>query len=623
MSQAKVLFPYEKLREGQEYLISEVESAIKNKINLMVHAPTGIGKTASVLSPTLRYALDNSLTVFFLTSRHTQHKIVIETLKEIKKVHKEEFLVADFVGKKNMCSVDSITELSNKDFYDYCNDVVEKNICNFFNDSKSKKLKEERESLYDEINRIGPLHVEEVLNLSKSRNYCGFEISCDLAKNANVIIADYFHVLNPGIRDALFFKINKTLENSIIIFDESHNLPDRCRDLMSENLSSITVDYAIKEAEKFGFNEYIDVIKYLRNIYDEISRDKLILDTDEVLISKEDILSRVTKKIDYFQLINDLEYLSEEVREKQRRSFIGSIVNFLKTWINQDEGFIRIIRRGYFSNQKQYTTISYRCLDPSIVMDPILKKARSCIFMSGTLKPLLMYKDILGISNSNIKELNNPFPEKNRLNIIVNSVTTKYNRRSELMYQRIAEKVSKIIDTVPGNTIVFFPSYELLDKISFFLNVGKKVHYEKPNSSSEERNDLLNEFRLSFLEGSALMAVSSGSFGEGIDLPGNLLKCVVVVGLPLAKPDLETKQLVTYYDKKFAKGTEYGYLFPALIKCLQNAGRCIRSEADKGVVVFLEERFALPYYKNLMPESLKYVITNNPEVEIARFFDNN
>src|SRR3989344_3454146 len=586
MSQAKVLFPYEKLREGQEYLISEVESAIKNKINLMVHAPTGIGKTASVLSPTLRYALDNSLTVFFLTSRHTQHKIVIETLKEIKKVHKEEFLVADFVGKKNMCSVDSITELSNKDFYDYCNDVVEKNIC-------------------------------------KSRNYCGFEISCDLAKNANVIIADYFHVLNPGIRDALFFKINKTLENSIIIFDESHNLPDRCRDLMSENLSSITVDYAIKEAEKFGFNEYIDIIRYLRNIYDEVSKDKLILDADEVLISKGDILSRITAKIDYFQLINDLEYLSEEVRGKQRRSFIGSIVNFLKAWINQDEGFIRIIRRGYFSNQKQYTTLSYRCLDPSMVIDPILKKAHSCIFMSGTLKPLLMYKDILGIGNTNIKELSNPFPERNRLNIIVNSVTTKYTKRSELMYQKIAEKISKIIDTVPGNTLVFFPSYELLDKISFFLNVGKKVHYEKPNSSSEERNDLLNEFKLSFLEGSALMAVSSGSFGEGIDLPGNLLKCVVVVGLPLAKPDLETKQLVTYYDKKFAKGTEYGYLFPALIRCIQNAGRCIRSEADKGVVVFLEERFALPYYKNLMPESLKYVITNNPEVEIARFFDNN
>ena len=623
MLDSKVLFPYKSLREGQDSFIDEVLNAIKTKTNLMVHAPTGIGKTVAVLAPALRYAIDNNLTIFFLTSRHTQHKIVIETLKEIKKIHNEKFLVADFIGKKNMCSVEEITNFSTRDFYDYCNDVVEKNLCNFFDNSKSKKLKYERESLIDEISKINPLHVEEIVNLSKNRSFCGFEISCDIAKNANVIIADYFHVLNEGIRDALFSKINKTLEKSIIIFDESHNLPDRCRDLMTENLSSNTIDYALREAEKFDFLEHVEFIELLNNIYAEIAKEKLLLDEDEVIVTKDDIISRISKKIDYFKLINDLEHLSEQVREKQRRSFIGSLANFLKAWINQDEGFIRIMKRGYFVNKKPYTLVSYRCLDPSIVIDPILKKAHSSIFMSGTLRPTSMYKDLLGISNTTVKEYKNPFPESNRLNIIVNSVTTKFTKRSELMYQKIADKCSKIMDSVPGNSIIFFPSYDLLNKVSYFIRSNKKIYYEKPNATNEEKMDLLNEFKLSFLVGASLMAVSSGSYGEGIDLPGNLLKCVVVVGLPLAKPDLETKQLVNYYDKKFGKGMEYGYLFPALIRCIQNAGRCIRSENDKGVVVFLEERFALPYYKNLMPETFNYVITNNPELEIDNFFKKN
>ena len=620
MSEVKILFPYSKFREGQDLFIGEVINAIERKGNLMVHAPTGIGKTVSVLAPSLKFILENDLTLFFLTSRHTQHKIVVQTLKEIKDVHKENFLVVDLIGKKNMCSVEGISDLSNREFYDYCNDVVEKNLCNFYNNSKSKKLTSSRSDLLQEIENINPIHVEEVVNLSKNRNFCGFEIACDLAKKANVIIADYYHVLNPSIRESLFFKINKTLERSIIIFDESHNLPDRCRDLLSENLSSLTIEHAIKEAERYNILELLEFLEHLKKIYVEIANEKLLLDTDEVLITKEDLFSRITKKIDYYQLMNDLDYYSEIVREKQRRSFIGSVSNFLKTWINQDEGFVRMMKRGYLSNQKQYTIISYRCLDPSIVMEPIFKKASSCIFMSGTLKPTTMYKDLLSIKDATIKEFNNPFPESNRLNIIVNSVTTKYTKRSELMYQRIAEKCSQIISSVPGNSIVFFPSYELLDKVSYFIRVSKKLYFEKPNTSNEERVDLLNEFKLSYFEGAALMAVSSGSFGEGIDLPGNLLKCVIIVGLPLGKPDLETKQLVNYYDKKFGKGTEYGYLFPAMIKCIQNAGRCIRSETDKGVVVFMEERFALPYYRNLIPEDLKYIITNNPGIEVERFF---
>ena len=106
-----ILFPYEKIRDEQSLLIKDIISALKEKKNLIANAPTGLGKTAAALSPVLKFALDNNLTVFFLTSRQTQHKIAIETLKNIKRIHGVKFEAADIIGKKWMCAVPNISAL--------------------------------------------------------------------------------------------------------------------------------------------------------------------------------------------------------------------------------------------------------------------------------------------------------------------------------------------------------------------------------------------------------------------------------------------------------------------------------------------------------------------------------
>jgi DNA excision repair protein ERCC-2 len=118
-----------------------------------------------------------------------------------------------------------------------------------------------------------------------------------------------------------------------------------------------------------------------------------------------------------------------------------------------------------------------------------------------------------------------------------------------------------------------------------------------------------------------LLATISGSFGEGIDLPGDFLKGVIVVGLPLTRPDLESKSLIDYYDKKFGKGWDYGYLYPAFTKAIQSSGRCIRTEKDRGVVVFLDERYAWPRYYNCFPKDWKFITTVLFERNIQNFFE--
>jgi len=99
----RFLFPHDSVRDIQSDMIKDVDSCIEKSSHLIVHAPTGLGKTASTLPVALSHAIKKKFTIFFLTSRHTQHKIAIDTLKRIKQKHDVDFVTVDIIGKKWMC----------------------------------------------------------------------------------------------------------------------------------------------------------------------------------------------------------------------------------------------------------------------------------------------------------------------------------------------------------------------------------------------------------------------------------------------------------------------------------------------------------------------------------------
>ena len=239
--------------------------------------------------------------------------------------------------------------------------------------------------------------------------------------------------------------------------------------------------------------------------------------------------------------------------------------------------------------------------------------------MSGTLKPTFMYKDLLGIEKGLEKEYFSPFPTENKLSLIVPETSTKYTLRSDSMYQLIARKCSEFGELIPGNVAFFFPSYEMRDRIGQFLETSKKQFWESKIMSKEEKETFLNDFRRENHCGGVLLGVSGANFAEGIDLPGNFLNGVVVIGLPLAKPNLKTRELIRYYDGKFGKGWDYGYVYPAINKCLQSAGRCIRSETDRGAIIFMDERFAWQQYFCCFPRE-GLIVSKDYEPKLKEFF---
>lgn len=616
-----LLFPHEKVRNIQENLILKVDEVVRKGKNLIVHAPTGLGKTAATLAPCLKYAIENNKVVFFLTSRHTQHKIAIDTLKEIKKKHKKDFGAISIIGKKGLCLQPGVHRLYASEFHEYCKAMREDKKCEFYMNLKSKdKLSVNAKSALFDLKVINPVSTDDSLKISEKHSVCPYELSLLVAKNAKVIIGDYYYLFHPDISANFFKKIGADLNDAIIIVDEAHNLPNRLKDLFTARLSNIMIARAISEAKKYKYESITHVLVQLSDILDELTD----FNDEEEFIKKEKFVDKVNEVQDYQEIIADFTIAAEDIREAQKKSYIGSVADFMESWLGDDEGFTRIVSKqpGF---RDQIEILSYRCLDPSLSTKPVIEEAYSTIMMSGTLTPTSMYKELLGFEETEEETYKSPFPQENQLNIIIPKTSTKYELRSQKQYRDIAEILAKIVNRVPGNTAVFFSSYRLRDDVYKEFNdlCKKTVFIERPNLSKPEKHELLEKFKDYKDTGAVLLGITAGSFGEGIDLPGDYLKVVIIVGLPLTRPDLESKALIDYYDRKFTKGWDYGYLFPAFNKALQNAGRCIRSETDKGIIIFLDERYTWQNYYRCFPESWSIKITMLYEKMIEDFFSKN
>ena len=619
-----VLFPHDEVRPIQEELIKDIDAALATGKNIIAHAPTGLGKTASSLPVAFAHALKNDLTVFFLTSRHTQHEIAIQTLKEVRKKYNLDFTSVDLIGKQWMCPVPGVKELYSSEFSEYCKTVREDEKCEFYTNTKKKNAPTiKTKKLLGNLKQKGILDSEEMIKMCSEDKLCPYEVSMLAAKNANVIIADYYYIFHDKIRDTFFQKAGKELEKCIIIVDEAHNLPKRVTDLLTNKISTYILGSAIKEANKFSLEERKEYLEKIQTVLDSLA-DEIDFQTPEKTVTKEDFFNKVKDIHDYKELIEIFDSSADMVMETQKRSVMGSVASFLESWTGEDDAFARVLSIKE-TRTSPTLTLTYKCLDPSIATKDVIEKSYSTILMSGTLTPTVMYKDLLGFDDKMTmeKEYPSPFPDENKLNLIIPETTTKYTARGQEMYKRIGEICAEICNEVPGNSAIFFPSYYLRDEVLKFFETKttKTIFPEHSGLSREEKQTFLKKFESYKETGAVLLGVASGSFSQGVDFKGDMLKAVIVVGIPLNKPDLETNKLIEYYDEQYIHVLDYAYFFPAITKCVQAAGRCIRSETDKGVIIFLDERFAWPSYKKFFPTDWDIKISRSYKEYVQQFFN--
>jgi len=583
-----LLFRHEKPRKYQDEIITDVILALEKRNNLLIHAPTGLGKTDAVLSPSITKAIEENLTIFFLTPKITQHKIALEVIKGINEKYGLKLRSCDIIGRRYSCLFSNLSKLDNDNFYSACERLRKEELCMYHRRAIGYSYEEAIEA--DEIMRKvkiiynNPSHID-MINFGLENDVCPYEIMLKLTKDAMLIIADYYHFFIPSIRETLLKKAKKDLSKCIVIVDESHNLPNRLRSYLSKSFNSIIARKAEKEIKEI-INEKLEIEKILDEIADEVK----IKENEELEISKEMLIKHLPKSFD--EMISLLTFVGNEyIKRHGKNSACIRIATFLSLWQENDEA-IRIIKR-----HEKGLSIVKKSLDCS-VLTRVLNETYAYILMSATMKPFDMYKDILALENVETKSYESPFPKNNKLVLIAKGFTSKYKERKKEMYEKYAKALDALFSISPGNVMVFFPSFEFLENTKEFM-LSYPLLTQKKDAKPKDNVLLLELFKA---EKSMLLAVQGGSLAEGYDFSNEEIKILVIAGFGLDEMTLETKALVNYYEKKFGKGIAYAYIYPAIIKAVQAAGRAIRKESDKAAIIFMDDRFS--YYKKMLNEDV-------------------
>ncbi len=614
----KYLFPFDQIRDGQEHFAKDWTEVLDKGGHLVAYAPTGIGKTAAALGPAIKYAKEKGLKVFFLTSKQSQHTIAVNTLKAISQVFDLELKVSDIIAKQHMCPR-SMAKEHPIIFTEFCKVEVKTKHCKYFMNFDPIAADHLKKNI---------MHVEEAKDYMTSKKVCPHRAELDLAKEADVIVCDYNYLFSD-MYENLVNTMEVDVADIVLIVDEAHNLPDRIRNHLSDDLTHYRLGEAYNEVRPLDEK----IAHYLRGMRDILKRlGKEAEGQKQMKLSREDLTERMdelfssslTDKLDLDTFIEDLLDLGQKyLHHGALKSSIISVANFLDGWRQSTSSIVRYI------DVSDGERLSYRLLDPSEISKGVFHNVRASVLMSGTLFPTQMYADLLGLDaqRTTQKEYSSPFPQENRLVLVTRGLTTLYKARGPAMYDKYGEMLTQVCASVSGNVAVFPQSYDMLSEMRYQIerrNIPKKLIVEERGMKKTEREGVLEDLRRAKAwNGAILLGVQGGSFSEGVDYRDNLLSAVLVVGMPFPPPSLEVNALKDYYSERFGKwkGYDYAYLYPAMGKVLQAAGRGIRSETDRGVVLLADERFVQPKYSRAFPKNMKPRTPVSLKAELEEFFD--
>jgi DNA excision repair protein ERCC-2 len=583
------LFPFPSPRKGQDRFLREAREALSMGRHLLAHAPTGLGKTAVALTASLEVGLPNGLLVFFLTSKQSQHRIAVETLRRISDI-RGEIVAVDIISKQSLCPSWSSEQSSS--FHDFCEVRISTKTCPFY--ARSTK------PLQDVVKRQ-ILHVDEIAYVCRAFGRCPHKTAMDCLPEADVVICDYNYLFSP-LSGIILEKAKRAHEEVLVVIDEAHNLPSRIRDHLKWRIGPNEFLAAAKEAKPLdeGLSEVL--VTVANELGAETEEETKEVSMDAILIPLRKALDDSDGSHAHFQ--DRLRRCGEAAVSGGTGTSLHALADSLVSWM--DEG--NPVLRTWDAEERKF---SCQHLDPSMISREIFEKSHSSILMSGTLFPAEIYSDLLGIPKARcvVRTYPSPFPRENRRVAIATGTTTLYKKRGDVTYQAYANLIVSVSDLMQGNLASFLPSYDFLANVRERIGMtecGREILVEKQGSSKEEKNRILRRLKETREDGGVLLAVMGGSLSEGVDFRDNLLGAVLICGIPLTPPTVENEALRRFYSSRFgkSKGFDYAYLVPAMNKVVQSAGRCIRSETDRAVIVLADSRFASGGYRRFLPKEL-------------------
>ena len=636
-------FPYP-YREGQRKLVGDVYRTIRRGKNLFLQAPTGVGKTISTIFPAVK-AVGEELAdrIFYLTAKTITATVAKETFGLLREQGYQAKII-QLTAKEKLCLCGNTAieqEAADQDnpYPDFPQIKLE---CNPQNCPYAKGHFDRVNDAVFELLQASDLFTrEEILAQARKHRVCPFELSLDVATWCDNILCDYNYVFDPNVYLKRFFQ-DSSKEKYLFLVDEAHNLVDRSREMYSATLYKEDI-LAVKKIMK-PHNQAI------ARTLDKCNKAMLDFKRECENYSVCESVGVLTFYL--MRLVSQMEEFFEKPREfpdkKRVLDFYFELRNFVNIYDLVDENYViydEMQEDGRFM-------IKLFCVDPSKNLQKCIDKSVSTIFFSATLLPINYYKRLLSTKEDNYAiYAQSTFDETQRLLAFGRDVSTKYTRRGPAEYEKIARYIRAAIRSKKGNYMVFFPSYKMMqDVYDVFVRVEREsdtrngvavsdeqniaeesleesltIIMQHSNMNEAEREEFLQAFEQE--DGGTLVAfcVMGGIFGEGIDLKNDRLIGAVIVGTGLPQISNEREILKQYYDKQGLSGFDYAFRYPGINKVLQAAGRVIRTQEDRGIIVLLDERFLQSDYNALYPREWKNRIVGNVETvdaEICKFWEN-
>ncbi|MEM2446658.1 MAG: ATP-dependent DNA helicase [Candidatus Bathyarchaeia archaeon] len=620
----KEFFPYAEFRPYQLNAIKFAYEVMRDgKIGLLC-SPCGTGKSISVLTAYFTAKESNPALgrLVALTRTKNQLEIYSRELKNIKEHCGVNFVASIFKSKKEMCphalEDPKLKDIRYRDFLYYCKGLKEGlfgRTCEYFEKTfDGRKPSWQAYNLVSKIKRVGPLLPDEVYEVCRDEGLCPYEVTRILTRYADIVIGNYNYILVEAIRGSILGRAGIRIKEVNCVFDEAHSLPYYAAGIFSDELSSRSVRIAKKEAKTFEIDDYefLDALHAVMIDFGKKVFKNYGLDVEHI-IEGETLIEALAKRLNVgherlLEIIQELADQGEVVRLKRSEmgkspvSYLSRCMEFLVDWIGlTGSSYAKYVKVEVDRDGKKRVRLGVRCLDPSLAAN-VINDLRSAVLMSGTLWNMDYYMDVLGLDRSRCQslELPNPFPPENRLILVDEAVTTKFEKRNEIQWKRIAAHLNQIIQRVGGRVAVYFPSYEVMQ------DIAKLVEINVPMLVEEKRTKIVDV--LGFLQKNgkcAVFGVARGKISEGVDMTTegkSMLSAVVIVGLPYPKKTELQKALYKYFKEKFGeKAMEYANTIPCLNALAQSAGRLQRSPEDRGVIIIMDKR-AAGRFKRKLPE---------------------
>lgn len=567
-------FPHAAFRLGQRTLAESVYKAVSTGRCLMAQAPTGIGKTIGTVFPMLKAMAPQQLDkLFFLTAKTPGRKLALDAVQILHASADLPLHVLELVARDKACEhLDKACHGDScplaKGFYD--------------------RLPAAREAAA----KVRLLDQRNLREVALAHGVCPYYLSQEMARWCDMVVADYNYYFDFG---AMLFGLAQLNQWRVaVLVDEAHNLVERGRAMYSADLDQ----FALKTLRD-------SAPEPLKKPLQRLNREWNALHKEQVTVYQA-YASKPDKLLQALALCTSAmgEYFNDhpQALTGELQGFYFEALQFAKVAELFNEQFIFDIAQRDPQAKRRFSRLSLRNVVPAEFIRPRLTAARSSVLFSATLSPRHYYADLLGLpADTAWVDVESPFDAAQLQVHIIDRISTRFVHRQASLAPIVA-LIAEQFERTPGNYLAFFSSFDYQQQVAQLLAErypSIPTWHQSRGMAEAERQAFLDQFTQH--SRGVGFAVLGGAFGEGIDLPGARLIGAFIATLGLAQLNPVNEQMKLRMGAMFGAGYDYTYLYPGIQKVVQAAGRVIRTQQDQGVVMLIDDRFAEPKVRPLLP----------------------